>query len=80
MKLFSGLMTHNTYYKYYKMSNKEISEIIKVQEVRSKLMDYVNSRITELSKKNANDEYQYSEKLGQIKELENILKFSRELS
>ena len=77
MKLFSGLMTHNT---YYKMSNKEINEILKVQEVRTKLMDYVNSRITELSNKNATDEYQYSEKLGQIKELENILKFSRELS
>ena len=49
------------------------------KEMRSKIIDYVNNRITELTNERTDNEYEYTQKLGQMLELEQVLKFSRSL-
>ena len=62
-----------------RLSSHEIEIIMVRKEMRSKIIDYVNNRITELTNKRTDNEYEYTQKLGQMLELEQVLKFSRSL-
>lgn len=62
-----------------RLSSHEIEIIMVRKEMRSKIIDYVNNRITELTNQRTDNEYEYTQKLGQMLELEQVLKFSRSL-
>jgi hypothetical protein len=62
-----------------RLSSHEIEIIMVRKEMRSKIIDYVNKRITELTNQRTDNEYEYTQKLGQMLELEQVLKFSRSL-
>ena len=62
-----------------RLSSHEIEIIMVRKEMRSKIIDYVNNRITELTTEKTDNEYEYTQKLGQMLELEQVLKFSRSL-
>jgi len=62
-----------------RLSSHEIEIIMVRKEMRSKIIDYVNNRITELTNERTDNEYEYTQKLGQMLELEQVLKFSRSL-
>lgn len=62
-----------------RLTPKEVEIIMVRKEMRSKIIDYVNDRISQLTDKKAETEYDYTQKIGQMLELEQILKFSRGL-
>ena len=62
-----------------RLTSKEIEIIMVRKEMRSKIIDYVNNRINQLTNEKSATEYDYTQKLGQMLELEQILKFSRGL-
>ena len=62
------------------MEDKKVIESIEFYNFKSQLIDYVTKRISELNDQQATTEYDYCEVQGQIKELENLLNFSKKLS
>jgi len=62
------------------MEDKKVIESIEFYNFKSQLIDYVTKRISELNDQQGTTEYDYCEVQGQIKELENLLNFSKELS